>query len=251
VKPILQVLPTPDALVRAAGDAFVQAASEAVGASGRFTVALSGGSTPKALYAALATDPALRAGVPWTQCEFFWGDERHVPPDDVASNYRMANEAMLAHAPVGPAQVHRIKGEYADADRAAAEYQAELQRVFRLGPGEIPRFDLILLGLGPDGHTASLFPATAGLAEPARLVVANRVNQLNTERITLTLPVLNNAARVIFLVEGPGKAAILKRVLEPAPGAELLPAQRVQPRDGTLTWLVDQAAAGGRQSASA
>lgn len=244
MKPAIHVLADADALFRAAGDAFVRAARDAVRESGRFTVALSGGSTPKALYTSLATDEALRAGVPWAGCEFFWGDERHVPPDDVASNYRMAHEAMLARVPVGPGQVHRIKGEEADAARAAADYEAELRRVFHLGPEGVPRFDLILLGLGPDGHTASLFPGTAALADETRLVVANRVSQLATERITLTLPVLNNARRVIFLVEGAGKAAILKKVLQPVPGAERLPAGRVQPRDGTLVWLVDRAAAG-------
>jgi 6-phosphogluconolactonase len=244
MKPIVQVLPDAETLFHTAGDAFARAARDAVRDRGRFAVALSGGSTPRALYAALATDADLRAAVPWTQCEFFWGDERHVPPDDVASNYRMAHEAMLGRVPVGPAQVHRIKGEYPDAGKAAAEYEVELRRAFRLGPDELPRFDLILLGLGPDGHTASLFPGTAALAETTRLVVANRVSQFDTDRITLTLPVLNNAARVIFLVEGSAKAAILRTVLDSPPGAVPLPAQQVRLTDGTLMWLVDRAAAG-------
>jgi 6-phosphogluconolactonase len=235
--PEIRVLETSQDLFDAAAKEFAAQASEAVGARRRFTVALSGGSTPKRLYSLLATLPSI----PWDKVCFFWGDERHVPPDHADSNYRMANEALLSKVNVRPENVFRIRAEEKDADKAALQYEQTLQQFFHLPPGEFPRFDLILLGLGPDGHCASLFPDTAALNEYKRLVVANWVATFNTQRITFTFPVLNQAAGVIFLASGPDKAPILHQVLENS-GANL-PSQHVRPTNGQLLWLVDSAAA--------
>src|SRR5579859_551543 len=191
-------------LSQAAAEVFVATANEAVGRKGAFHVCLSGGSTPRALYSLLATDSQLRSRVPWQQSYFFFGDERLVPPDHPDSNFRMASEAMLSRVPVHASQVFRIRGEL-DAGAAAAAYEQTLKDAFRLKGGELPRFDLLLLGIGHDGHTASLFPHTAAIEERQRLVVDNRVPKLNTVRITLTLPVLNNSASVTFLVQGQEK----------------------------------------------
>jgi 6-phosphogluconolactonase len=177
-------------LFRTAAEEFSTLMSAAVSARGRFTVALSGGSTPKGLYKLLARMPAL----PWEKVWFFWGDERHVPPHDPESNYRMAQEAMLSKIPAIPENIFRIRAEEKDAERAARAYQQTIEGVFQLTPGEFPRFDLILLGIGPDGHTASLFPGTTALEENRRLVVANWVEKFNAYRMTMTFPVLNHAA---------------------------------------------------------
>jgi 6-phosphogluconolactonase len=231
-----------EALARDAAEAVAAAAVRAVAARGRFTLALSGGSTPRRLYALLA-DPAapFRASVPWARTHLFFGDERPVPPDHPDSNYRMAREALLAHVPV--ASVHRIRGE----DPAAAEaYEAELRAFFGVPPaGAPPRLDLVLLGLGPDGHTASLFPGSEALDERVRWVLSPFVARFGTRRTTLTLPVLDRARAVLFLVAGADKAPALAQALAPSPGAEPLPAARVRPDDGTMLWLVDQAAASG------
>ncbi len=152
--------------------------------------------------------------IPWDKIYFFWGDERHVPPDDAESNYRMANEALLSKVPVPPGNVFRIHSEEKDASIAASQYEQTLQQFFHLAPGDFPRFDLIYLGLGPDGHAASLFPDSAALNERRRLVVANWVEKFKTDRITFTFPVLNAAACVVFLASGPDKAAIVHQVLE-------------------------------------
>ncbi len=239
--PIVRVSRDAAALVAAAADLFVDAAVDAVDARGVFHVALSGGSTPRGLYERLAKDVDTRARVPWAGIEWWFGDERHVPPDDPQSNFRMAREALLAHAPIDPARVHRMRGEDRDADRAAREYERDLREKFRVSGGARPRLDLVWLGLGPDGHTASLFPGTDALAERDRLVVANTVPAMQTTRLTLTLPALNAARRVAFLAAGGEKSAILARVLEGPP--DRFPAQRVQPEDGEVVWLVDAAAA--------
>jgi 6-phosphogluconolactonase len=230
------------AVYRAAAELFVSTAIDAVDARGRFMVALAGGSTPRGLYSLLATDQRLRAQVPWEQCEFFWGDERHVPPEHPDSNYRMAWEAMLSRVPIRPERVHRVRAEEPDAARAADLYEAELRRTF---PGDIamPRFDLILLGLGADGHTASLFPGTGVLLEQTRLVAATRVESLGAERITMTYPLLNAARGVMFAAAGEEKARAVRDVLRPLPGAPDLPARLVQPTDGVLVWVIDRAAA--------
>jgi 6-phosphogluconolactonase len=249
--PEIRIVATANDLFRAAADEFVELTANAVRARGRFCVALSGGSTPRGLFALLASG-AIPA-IPWDKIYFFWGDERHVPPDHPESNYRMAKEALLSKVPVPPGHVFRIPAEEEDANASARTYDQTLREFFLLQPGEWPRFDLILLGIGTEGHTASLFPGTTALEEKNRLVVSNWVEKLKTDRITLTLPVLNNAACVTFLASGADKAEILQQILE-NPGADL-PAQRVQPRDGRLVWLLDAAAArllpGRNQSKSA
>jgi 6-phosphogluconolactonase len=219
---------------------FVAAARDAIDERGAFMVALAGGSTPKAVYSMLATNSHWRSQVPWQQVHFFWGDERHVPPDHQESNFRMAREAMLDRLPIDRAKVWRIKGEYPDAREAAAEYETRLRAAFAT---EVPRFDLVLLGMGPDGHTASLFPGTDALHEQQRLAVANRVPQLATERITLTFKTLNHAAEVLFLVHGDDKADALKAVLEGPTRPDEFPAQMIQPSEGRLRWLIDRTAA--------
>ena len=228
-------------LSHAAAEEFVTQAAGTVRANGRFTVALSGGSTPKSLFGLLATN--FRDQLPWDKMFFFWGDERHVPPDSPESNYRMANEALLSKVPVSTENVFRVRAENPDADRAAQEYEKTLQDFFQLSAGTFPRFDLILLGLGPDGHTASLFPKTIALREKSRLVVANWVDKFKTHRITFTLPVLNNAAVVNFLVGGADKAETVREVLEGSQPPEMFPAKLVRPTNGRLMWMVDQAAA--------
>ena len=236
------MVPDAAALAEAAAERLAGVAEEAVARAGRFTVALAGGATPKGLYALLATEP-YRARVPWGQAEIFWGDERWVPPEHPESNYRMAAEALLRHVPIRPGQIHRMRGEDPDPGRAAAEYEALLRETFGVAPGVPPRLDLVLLGLGADGHTASLFPGSPALRETERLAVAVFVERLGARRLTLTLPVLNEAAAILFLVAGGDKAEALRAALEAAPGAEPLPAQLVRPREGTVTWLVDPAAA--------
>jgi len=235
----IRVADTPDELFRVAASEFVTLAAQAVRNNGRFSVALSGGSTPKKLYTLLAEQAKA---IPWDKSYFFFGDERHVPPDHPDSNYRMVNEAMFSKVPVPPGNVFRIQTEK-DTAVAAQEYEDTLRGFFELKPNQLPRFDLILLGVGPDGHTASLFPGSAALEETKRLVVANWVEKFKTYRITFTFPVLNHAACVMFLASGADKASILHEVLE-NPSADL-PSQRVRPEDGRLVWLMDRDAAGG------
>jgi 6-phosphogluconolactonase len=235
---IIQRFSAPADLFRGAADEFVRLGCDATSAHGRFTVALSGGSTPRSLYSLLAKD---YADFSWSRTFLFFGDERHVPPTDPDSNYRMVNEALLSHLPIPAGNVYRVHAENPDAALAAAEYEERLRRFFNLQPGEFPRFDLIFLGLGPDGHTASLFPDSEGLKEQSRLVIANWVEKFKTHRITFTFPVLNHAAEVMFLASGPDKAEMVREVLE-GKNAPPLPAQQVQP-DGRLVWMLDEAAA--------
>jgi 6-phosphogluconolactonase len=241
----IRILADAKALTWAAAEEFARRAEEAVRDSGAFTVALSGGSTPKALFRLLAGegDGAFRGRVPWGSVRVFWGDERHVPPDHPDSNYRMTCDTLLSRVPIPPENIHRIQGEEPEAEKAAEAYEQALCRVFRVAEGQLPRFDLVLLGMGPDGHTASLFPGTPALHERKRLVVAQWIEKLQTRRITLTVPVLNNAALVVFLVSGAEKAETLREVLLGEYRPERFPAQLVRPTDGRLLWLVDQAAA--------
>jgi len=229
-------------LARAGATEFAAHAAAAVQERGIFAVALSGGSTPKSLYQLLASDEKWRATLPWPKIHFFWGDERHVPPDDANSNYRMAHEALLSKVPIPPENVHRIRSEEADALVAAGQYSRDLSHFFQTSPGQLARFDLVLLGLGADGHTASLFPHTLALQEQERWVFANWVESLNSYRITLTLPILNNAASVLFLVGGAEKSDILRAVLA-GDGSTTYPAQLIQPATGRLIWLLDRSAA--------
>lgn len=240
------VLPTREALIESAAHRFVAAAEEAIEASGRFVVALSGGSTPRGLYALLATD-AYASRVDWSRVHVLWGDERCVPPDDPASNYRMARQALLDHVPLAEGNVHRIAGE-SDPAEAASAYERQLRRLFgsptgppRPTPGA--RFDLVLLGLGKDGHTASLFPGSKAVRETGRWVMAERIAGVPRARVTLTPPVINAAAEVLFLVSGGDKAAMLHRVLDGPWRSDALPAQAIVPAAGRLGWLVDAGAA--------
>jgi 6-phosphogluconolactonase len=235
----LRVVEDLAALHRAGAEEVARGAVAAVAARGRFTIALTGGTTPRGLYALLAEDPVLRGAILWEQVDVFFGDERCVPPDHSESNFGMANAALLARVPLPRGNVHRMEGEREPAE-AATRYEAALRERFRDG---LPRFDLLLLGLGADGHVASLFPGTAALAERDRLVVANRVPRLDAWRITLTLPVLNAAAEVLFLVAGEQKSWAVCAAFEPHADEEDIPARLVQPASGELRWIVDRAAA--------
>jgi 6-phosphogluconolactonase len=212
-------------------------AEAAVQERGRLSVALSGGNTPRAVYSLLASE---HQQLPWDRIHIFFGDERHVPPDHPDSNFRMASESLLSKVPIPETNVHRIRAEL-DGEAAAAEYDQQLVNFFHLGNHDWPRFDLIFLGIGEDGHTASLFPGSQALTETSRRVAANWVEKFQTFRITLTFPVLNHAAEAVFLVSGSGKAQILSQVL--SAGTRKYPAQNVQPENGRLLWLVDQDAA--------
>lgn len=232
------ILPDATAVAQSAADRFVAFARSAIAANGQFTVALSGGSTPKTMLARLIDQP-----IEWAHVHVFWGDERCVPPEDDESNYRMACEALLNHVPIPDDNVHRMQGEI-NPTQAASNYTAELRVMF--GRVEWPRFDLILLGLGTDAHTASLFPGTGAIYEEQRWVIGHFVEKLKAYRLTLTPSVINHAENVMFLVTGADKADALRSVLSPtALDPDQFPAQIVQPVAGTLTWLIDQTAAAG------
>jgi len=240
----IDVADTADDSSLAAAREFARITTSAVQSRGRCFVALSGGSTPRRLHRALATE-AIETSVPWSGIEFFWSDERHVPPDHADSNYKMAYDTLLSKVPVAPAQVHRVRAEEADAAIVARDYEREILAIVPhqdTAPDTAPRFDLILLGLGADGHTASLFPATAALHEQTRLCVDNWVPHLSAHRITMTLPLLNAARAVCFLVSGAEKAGIVRGVLRPTSSDPEYPARLVQP-SGELTWMLDRDAA--------
>jgi 6-phosphogluconolactonase len=239
---LVQLFPTCAEIASHASHEVARIAGEAVSARGVFSIALAGGSTPKMLYALLAEHPTLRNSLPWDKIEVFFGDERHVGPGHADSNFQMATDAMLSKVPLEARQIHRIKGEYSDTAQAAAEYEDEIRRAFALEAGEFPRFDLILLGMGNEGHTLSLFPGTKALHDTQRVVTRNWVGKLYTERITLTAPAANAARNVMFMVTGSDKACALKAVLEGPHEPEQLPAQMIQPEMGALSWLVDSAA---------
>lgn len=232
-----------DQLAQAAARVFVGSAQDAVRARGRFLVALTGGATPAPVYRLLADDRALRDAVPWPDVHVFWGDERHVPPTHPDSNFRMAHDALVGRVPIPPHQVHRVAAEEPDAGRAAVLYEHTLRSVFGLGEGDWPSFDLLLLGMGEDGHTASIFPDSPALDEPTRLVVAPFVEKLGAFRITLTPPVLVRAAATVVLVAGAAKAPTLRRVLGEPFAPDRYPIQCLRASTGTVTWLVDAPAA--------
>ena len=236
----LQIFADNATLARAAAEEMTRRAVVAVREKGRATVALSGGSTPKVLYGLLADEPSFRERFPWAQTHFFFGDERHVPPTDKDSNFRMASEAMFdkltAVLPAG--NIHRVHAESADAYEAATNYALEVLRTF----GETTaRFDLTLLGMGPEGHTASLFPGTTGLRETTP-VAAAYIEKLAAYRITFTPPLLTNSAAILFLVGGAEKADTLVHVLEGSSEPDKYPVQGITARDGETLWLLDQAA---------
>ncbi|HEX8712878.1 MAG TPA: 6-phosphogluconolactonase [Terracidiphilus sp.] len=231
------------ALASRAAEHFVELAERAVAARGRVRIAISGGSTPKATFQLLG-DPARpwRARMPWDRLELFWVDERCVPPDHPDSNYRMTREVLLDHAPLKSGQIHRMEGEL-DPEEAAARYESGLRNAFRLEGAETPVFDLVQLGMGPDGHTASLFPHSAAIHELGRLAAANHVQNKDAWRITLTWPVINQGRSVFFLIGGADKAAILHEVLTGPRDVERLPSQLIRPSGGILTLILDKAAA--------
>ena len=238
-KPEITVFPDKEAFIAGAAGFMAAQAAEAIAARGRWTVALAGGGTPQPIYQRLA-DIGYAQRIDWSRVHVFFGDERCVPPDDARSNYRMAREALLDSVPLPAENVHRMRGED-DPALAALAYEQEIQRLFRtLVP---PALDLICLGMGDNGHTASLFPGTASLREQARWVVPQYVEVMQTWRVTMTAPLINAARHVAFFVEGAGKAEMLQRVLHGPYDPDVLPAQMIQPADGQLHWLVDTAAA--------
>lgn len=243
----LVVLPSGNEVAQEGARRFADLADAAIAGAGRFTVALSGGSTPRTIHQILAAEP-YHDRIDWSKVYIFFGDERCVPPDDAESNYRMAKETLLSQVPIPEDHVYRMRGEE-DPQAAAAEYGADLQKFFDLkdgsgpAPENFPRLDLIFLGMGPDGHTASLFPETAALQERSKPVTDNYVPKLNTNRLTLTAPSINRAANVIFLITGDSKVAALKEVLEGEYQPQIYPSQLIKPGNGKLTFLVDEAAA--------
>jgi 6-phosphogluconolactonase len=241
--PVIRIVDSPESLVSEAAKEFVRLARESALVEGEFSVTLAGGSTPRRLYELLANQDRFYGAVSWGQIHFFWGDERHVPPNHAESNYRMAYESMLSKVPVSQRQVHRIAAESPDASHAARAYEETIVQHFGLAEGRWPRFDLVLLGLGSDAHTASLFPGTDVLTEQKRIVAAPWVEKLKAFRITLTPSVFNAAENVMFLVSGEDKAVAVEAVLRGQLQPQQFPAQLIRPHDGTLTWLIDRAAA--------
>jgi 6-phosphogluconolactonase len=234
----IRVLPDPAALFEAAARHVVEQSQAAIAARGRFSIALSGGSTPRDLHQRVASPP-LADQVDWSRVHVFFGDERCVPPDDARSNYRMASETLLSKVPIPAEHIHRMRGELPP-EIAARDYERELGEFFGDEP---PSLDLILLGMGDNGHTASLFPGLTAVHEQLRWVVAEYVAEVSMWRLTLTPVVLNLAREVLFLVAGSAKAAMLRRVLQGPYSPGELPAQVVRPRLGEVFWLVDAAAA--------
>ena len=238
-----------DALARAVAGEFLAYAWEAIRARGRFTVALAGGDTPRAAYAQIAATwkEWSEGRLDWGRVHLFWGDERHVPPDDRRSNLRMARESLISRVPIPRGNVHPVPAALPDPRDAASHYEGSLREFFELDARAFPRFDLALLGMGADGHTASLFPGAEALEEEHHLAVATEPPGpgagVGEWRITLTLPVLNRAASVVVLVSGAGKAATLHRALEGPEPTPLLPVQRLNPESGSLVWIVDREAA--------
>ena len=238
------VYPDADTLAKAAALELMRLAQASVAERGIFTIALAGGSTPRKLYTLLGSDPAFRS-FPWDKTHLFFGDERHVPPSHIDSNYLMVSNTLLSSGLVPATNVHRVRTELPDANAAAADYDVELHMFFSTAMrfNLCPRFDVILLGMGPDGHTASLFPGTTALEEKSRWVVSAWVEKFKSARITFTFPVLNAARAIYLLVAGTDKADMLYEVLIDKRRTTLYPVERVDPLDGTKVWLLDTAAA--------
>jgi 6-phosphogluconolactonase len=237
----IRVFENVDLVAEAAAELFARAARQAIEAGRLFNVALSGGSTPKKLFKLLAAAP-YRDRIPWDGVHLFWGDERTVPPDHPDSNFGAANDALLSKLDLAQGNVHRVRAELRDPEEAAAEYEAELRRHFGLAEAEFPRFDLAYLGMGADGHTASLFPGTEALGERRRLAVAQWIERLGAHRITLTCPTFNKASCILLLVTGGEKAETLREVLEGATDPARYPVQLIRPEGGELNWYIDEAA---------
>lgn len=234
------IYPDADTLSHEAARYVVHVANEAIVTHGRFTLALAGGSTPKRLYALLASEP-YRDQINWALVEIFWSDERCVPPDSEDSNYHLAEEVLLSKVPIPASQIHRMPADSADRDAAARAYTEEIQRVF--GTDGTPSFDLLQLGMGPEGHTASLFPHQASLKEQRRLIMPVEVPKPPSPRLTFTPPLLNAAIHVLFLVTGQDKADAVAAILEGEHNPDEYPAQIIQPPRGEVTWMLDSAAA--------
>ncbi len=234
------VLDTPEDIYVRAAEELTHLAGEAVCIHGEFRLCLAGGSTPQATYELLAS--RFHHSIDWSEVQFFWGDERCVPPDNAASNFGMADRAMLSKLGLQPRQIHRMQGEM-DPAAGAQAYEAEMREVFGLAPGAIPAFNLTLLGLGENAHVASLFPHHPALQENERLAIAVEVDAPQRYRITLTAPVLNNSERIIFLVAGESKADAVKNTLEGPRDSDQFPAQLIAPTHGEVLWLLDKAAA--------
>ena len=230
---------TLDELSRAAAGLVIQIAEEAIEKRDAFSVSLAGGSTPRSLYSLLASEE-YRTAIDWSKVTFFFGDERNVPPDSPESNYRMVHETLFGPLKIDPHRIHRWRTELSNAEAIAEEYEIHLRGSVN---GPAPRLDLIALGVGADGHTASLFPHTAALHENERLTTANWVEKLNDYRLTMTFPLINNAANVIFLVAGKEKAEAVAAILEGKYDPEEYPAQNVRPAEGNAYWFIDEPAA--------
>lgn len=237
----VEIFPAPKEIAEAAAKLFAARAGEAISTRGHFTIALSGGRTPVALYTLLAKAP-FASQIPWARVHLFWGDERCVPPDHADSNYRLVRELLLDYVSIPAANVHRMPGEM-DPEEGAARYEGQLRDFFAPHGDGLPVFDLILLGLGEDGHTASLFPGTRAIRESTRWVVGHHVDMQKGWRITLTPPVINAARTVVFIAAGAAKAAVVKEILEGLFRPDALPAQIVRPAGGTLLWMLDREAA--------
>jgi len=240
--PEIRVFQNLEELSQAAAARFAEITAQPRSDNRPFSIALSGGHTPKHLYELLATQE-FSSRIPWSNVHLFQVDERCVPPTGTESNYRMIREAMLDEIPLPSGHFHRMTAEQPDRDAAARSYARELQTIAAESSAKWPRLDLIFLGLGEDGHTASLFPSSAALEEEKLAVCPNWIEKLGMWRLTLTYPVLNAAARIIFLVAGAEKAEIVRRILRSPQGTPLYPAQRVKPSNGTVTWFLDEAAA--------
>jgi 6-phosphogluconolactonase len=246
VKPTIRIFPDADQLAHFAARLFQSRLHLSNSVQVSFTVALSGGSSPKKMFEILGNDERLKKQVKaglWDYVHFFWTDERHVPPDHAESNYKLAYDSTLSPLGIREANIHRIKGELEDASEAARQYEEEILHGSPNSDGQLPKFDLIFLGMGSDGHTASLFPGTKALQEEKRLVVSNWVGKYYTDRITMTAPMLNNASCVVFLVCGQDKALAVKAALEGRYEPQQLPAQLIRPESGKLIWALDSTAA--------
>ncbi len=231
----VRVFPDLESLSQAAAELFVQRATEAISARGRFTTALSGGSTPQRLYKLLASEP-YRSAVPWSGVHIFWGDERYVPPEHPDSNYRMVKALLLDHIEIPAANIHPVPTSFPDLEEAASVHAQELEAFF----GSDIRFDLALMGMGPDGHTASLFPGEPALDVEDRSVTVARPASQPTARLTYTYPVFNRSRLLLYLITGADKAKILAEVMK---GSDVYPTGRMAPVEGELLWFLDQAAA--------
>lgn len=239
---VIKIFQNPEELNLYAAVKFIAAGNAAIEQNGRYSVALAGGSTPKALYKLLASEE-LRTQLDWRKVFFFFGDERDVSIDSEESNFRMAYESILKPLEIQPENIFRWQTEFGNAEKTAENYAQTIKSFFDLSENEFPRFDLILLGMGEDGHTASLFPFSEGLRENEKIAVVNFVEKFNTNRLTLTFPVINNASNIVFLISGSAKADALREVLRGESQPEKFPSQNVNPKDGNLFWLVDREAA--------